>query len=163
MGYFVAGESDTGERLNKRLFIVAKSLYVSEMKNMKIPTPAKEIVAKDPVVQVATSDKEGTPHIAAARGLQILDDESVTFEDWFCIQTLRNIEENPKVAVSLLEAGGRHGYQLIGTIVKSVTTEVLDGYLPLQEQHRIPHAKHRLHIKVEKVLMLSVGPHSDYP
>ena len=130
---------------------------------MKIPVSAGEIIAKNPVVQVATSDKKGTPHIAAARGLQVLDDESVAFEDWFCIQTLRNLEENPKVALSLVEAGGEHGYQLIGTVVKSVTTEVLDGYVPLQEHHRIPQAKHRLHIRVEKVLMLSVGPHSDEP
>jgi predicted pyridoxine 5'-phosphate oxidase superfamily flavin-nucleotide-binding protein len=130
---------------------------------MKIPIQAKEIASKDPVVYVATSDKEGTPHIAAARGLQVLDDESVAFEDWFCMQTLRNIEENPKIALSLLESGAEHGYQLIGTVVHSTITELLDGYLPSQEQRHIPQAKHRLHIKVEKVLSLSTGPHSDGP
>lgn len=130
---------------------------------MKIPTHAKEMLTKNPLAHVATSDKEGTPHIAAARGLQVFDDESVAFEDRFCMQTLRNIEENPKIALSLLETGGERGYQLIGTVVQSATTELLDGYLPPQGHHRIPQAKHCLHIKVQKVLTLSAGPHSDEP
>jgi hypothetical protein len=120
------------------------------------------MAAGNQVVQLATSDREGQPHIAAARGLRVVNDERVAFEDWFCYQTLRNIMENPRVALSILEPGDDHGYQLIGVVDKAVETEALDGYAPGEERYGpVPQIKHRFEVKIERILALSTGPHPD--
>lgn len=130
---------------------------------MKIPPDVNEMLTTERVVHVATSDAAGTPHLAAAKGLSVLDDEHLGFEDWFCMQTLKNLEENRRIAVSVLDPAFQKGYQLIGVVEKEVATEMLDGYAPEAEEKlgRIPQAKHQLRIRVEKVLGLSTGPHSD--
>lgn len=120
------------------------------------------MAANNQVVQVATSDESGQPHIAAARGLRVVNDERVAFEDWFCLQTLKNIAHNPKVALSIVEPGKEQGYQLLGIIDKSEETEAQDGYEPGEElRGHIPQIKHRLEVRIEKILALSTGPHSD--
>jgi hypothetical protein len=127
---------------------------------MRIPPRVKQMMAKDQVVLVATTNKSGTPHMAAAKGLAIIDGEHVAFENWFCFQTLKNIEENPRIALSLMK--GENGFQLIGTLEKTLATEMLDGYSPDEERRNpFPQAKHRLIIRVDNVLDLSTGPHSD--
>ncbi|GAB4335858.1 MAG: hypothetical protein Kow0099_08520 [Candidatus Abyssubacteria bacterium] len=130
---------------------------------MKIPQHATSLLAADPLVQVATSDAQGTPHIAAAKGISVLDDEHLAFEDWFCTQTIENLEMNPRIALSVLDRTAHKGYQFIGTAEKAVLTEMLNGYAPEVESKLgpIPQAKHRLKIRVEKILELSTGPHSD--
>jgi hypothetical protein len=130
---------------------------------MRIPERVKGMVTKDQIVLVATSDRAGVPHLAAAKGLSLLDDEQVAFEEWFCFQTLKNIAENPRIALSLLETGGEHGFQLVGLVEGAEPTEMLDGYSPAEGEapSRIPQAKHRVRIRVQKILALSTGPHSD--
>jgi hypothetical protein len=130
---------------------------------MKIPPQVKDLLTAARLVQVATADKEGTPHMAAAKGVYVLDDKHVAFEEWFCMQTLENVDANPRIALSIIDPAGQKGYQLIGVVEKAVPTEMLDGYAPQVESKlgRIPQAKHRLKIKVEKILELSTGPHSD--
>jgi len=129
---------------------------------MEIPPLVRKMAVDNQVVHVATSDKFGQPHIAAARGLRVVDDERIAFEDWFCIQTLKNIAENPRVALSIIEPCKEEGYQLLGVIDKSEETEAQDGYEPGEElRGHIPQIKHRLEVKIEKILTLSTGPHSD--
>ncbi|MBI4831531.1 MAG: pyridoxamine 5'-phosphate oxidase family protein [Candidatus Lindowbacteria bacterium] len=127
---------------------------------MIIPQAVKEMMAGDQVVLVATTDKKGTPHMAAAKGLTVLGDERVAFENWFCFRTLGNIHENPEIALSLLK--GERGFQLIGVVERSLATEVLDGYSPeVDRQSKFPQTKYRLLIRVNRVIELSTGPHSD--
>ncbi|RJP64972.1 MAG: pyridoxamine 5'-phosphate oxidase family protein [Candidatus Abyssobacteria bacterium SURF_17] len=130
---------------------------------MRIPREVREMIRTDHVVQVATSDPQGIPHIAAAKGLQILDEEHLVFENWFCFQTLENLSSNPHVAVSILNPGGENGYQLVGTVERTSATEMLDGHIPGEFERfgAIPQTKTQLQVKVEKVLELSTGPHAD--
>jgi hypothetical protein len=129
---------------------------------MKIPPLVRKMAVENQVVQIATSDTAGQPHIAAARGLRVVNDERVAFEDWFCYQTLKNVSQNARIALSIIEPGTDHGYQLIGRVERSVETEVLDGYTPGEEKHEpVPQTKHRLEVKIEKILKLSTGPHAD--
>jgi predicted pyridoxine 5'-phosphate oxidase superfamily flavin-nucleotide-binding protein len=133
------------------------------VETMKFTEGAKSVISPDRVVVVATSDGKGTPHLAAAKGISLVDTERVAFENWFCMQTLENIAKNPKVAISLLDPDGESGVQLIGTVDGDVVTEILNGFAPSEEKRpgSFPQAKHRLQIRVEKALKLSTGPHSD--
>ena len=130
---------------------------------MKIPDIVKPLISQDQVIVVATSDKSGNPHLAAAKGLLLLGEDRIAFENWFCFQTLRNISENPRISISLMEPGSERGFQLIGTVEKSVPTAMMDGFTSEDENKRapFPQTEYQLQITVEKVFELSTGPHSD--
>lgn len=131
---------------------------------MEIPKSVKKMIEKDALIFVATSDKTGTPHIAVAKGISLVGNDRVAFGSWFCYQTLKNITDNPRIALSFLKPKEEQGFQLIGKVENVFVTDMLDGYSPMDEnklQGSFPQAKHRLQITVEKILELSTGPHSD--
>ena len=72
---------------------------------MQIPTSLKQALVKDQLIIVATANQRGTPHLAAAKGLVLVGDERVAFKNWFCLQTLENVAENPRIALSLFGPG----------------------------------------------------------
>lgn len=130
---------------------------------MKIPNYVKETIGNDQVIIVATANKAGTPHLAAAKGLVLRGDDRVAFKNWFCFQTLQNITDNPSIAISLFGPDGEEGFQLIGTVEESAAKEMMNGYLPEEELKpaATPQTRLQLQIKVNKVLAFSTGPHSD--
>jgi hypothetical protein len=130
---------------------------------MKIPNALKQNIDKDQVILVATSNKRGVPHLAATKGLVLMSDERIAFRNWFCLETLRNITENPNIALSLFGPDWERGYQVIGTVEKSVAAEVVNGAMSQGEQERgdTPQAELQIQIKVRKILEFSAGPHSD--
>jgi len=122
-------------------------------------------MTQEQIILVATSDKKGNPHLAAAKGILLLGEDRVAFENWFCFQTLRNITENPNISISLMEPKSERGFQLIGAVEKSVPTAMVDGLTPEESKRGpfFPQTEYQLQIKVEKILELSAGPHSDEP
>jgi predicted pyridoxine 5'-phosphate oxidase superfamily flavin-nucleotide-binding protein len=130
---------------------------------MKIPEPVKRLISRNQVILVATSDRKGVPHLAAAKGLFLLDEDRLAFENWFCFQTLRNITENPRIAVSLMEPGKDRGFQIVGAVEQMVPTAMLDGFTSEEAERGspIPQTEYQFRIIIEKILELSTGPHSD--
>jgi len=130
---------------------------------MQIPNAVKQMVTPDQIIIVATADDHGTPHLAAAKGMILIGDEQVAFKNWFCLQTLQNVSENPKIALSLFGPTGEHGYQLLGTVKQTRPAEIMDGDAPgeIPSAKGIPQAKMQLVVAVTKVLEFSTGPHSD--
>lgn len=112
---------------------------------------------------VATSDANGNPHLAAGRGVSAYEPNLLVFEAWFCQTTLRNLQENPKVAVAIADPATGEGYQFTGLVDKKEDTAVLNGYLPDLEPPGLPQVQWRLEIKVESVMAFSADAHSDRP
>jgi uncharacterized protein len=123
----------------------------------------KKLVQEVGVVYVATSDREGVPHIAAAEGMTFAKEDRILFRAWFCLKTLENLEKNPKLSLAILHTGTREGYQILGEIERMERGAILDGYRPGEEKKwaGYPQAEHQLSIRIEKVSSLSSGPHSD--
>jgi uncharacterized protein len=112
---------------------------------------------------VATAGAGGNPHIAAGRGVTFNAPNMLVFEAWFCQTTLRNLQENPQIAVAVADPATGNGYQFSGRVEKEVDTAVLDGYLPDVEPPGMPQVQWRLEIRVESVLAFSADAHSDRP
>lgn len=112
---------------------------------------------------VATSDAEGNPHIAAGRGIVATEPNLLVFEAWVCLTTLRNLKENPRIAVAIADPATGRGYQFLGRVEKAEDTAVLNGYLPGVEPSGMPQVQWRLEIRVESVLAFSADAHSDRP
>jgi predicted pyridoxine 5'-phosphate oxidase superfamily flavin-nucleotide-binding protein len=123
----------------------------------------KKLVEKVKIAYVATADRKGLPHIAASEGLTFVDEDRIAFRAWFCLKTVENLQENPRLSLAILNPRAKQGYQLLGRIERIEEGAFLDGYRPEEERGNavLPQAEHRLLIRIEKVSLLGSGPHSD--
>ena len=112
---------------------------------------------------VATSDLSGSPHLAAGRGISVLEKNRLVFEAWFCVTTLKNLQENPKIAVVIVDPANGKGYQFFGQVESKKDTAVLNGFLPDLEPSGLPQVQWRLEVRVESVMVFSADAHSDRP
>jgi uncharacterized protein len=112
---------------------------------------------------VATSDQEGSPHLAAGRGVEVLEKNRLVFEAWFCVTTLKNLQVNPKIAVAIVDPATGKGYQFFGRVESKKDTAILNGFLPDLETSDVPQVQWRLEVRVESVMVFTADAHSDRP
>ncbi len=130
----------------------------------KIPDKIKEYLSNVDIVYVTTCDKDKVPHIAIAKDIRITnDDEYIAFNSWFCIKSLENLANNSNVAVGTYNMQEKSGYQFIGKVISKEVEAVLNGYAPELEsiEAETPQEEYKLKIKVESILELHFGTHSD--
>lgn len=111
---------------------------------------------------VATASRNGEPNVTPKGSLKLLDENHVFFADLFSLKTRKNLAENNKVAVTVVDAAKGKGYQIKGT-----AEIVSEG--PLFEEtskqmkavpKALPPVQHVVKITVESVFDQSVGAES---
>ena len=108
---------------------------------------------------VATASRDGMPNATPKGTLKLLDEHHVLFADLFSLKTRRNLEENKKVAVTVVDTTTGKGYQIKGT------AELLDSGQLFDETaeqlkaspKQLPPMHHLVKITVESVFDQSVG------
>jgi hypothetical protein len=110
---------------------------------------------------VASTDGLGQPHLAAGHKLRFSGDEHILFEAWFCQKTLTNVAANPKVALLCIDPACGAGYQIVGEVVDSAETAILNGYAPPLEERGFPQVQSQLRIRISAVMEFSSIAHSD--
>ena len=125
----------------------------------------REIVAlaeKVGHVFVATADREGQPHIAAARRLTIMPEGSVEVREWFCPSSVANLKSNLRMSLVVWDMVRDAGYQLSGTLDEMQDVDMLNGYpSQIEREKPIPQVERRLLISVKKTTEFRYAPHSD--
>ena len=109
---------------------------------------------------VATASRDGIPNATPKGSLKLLDEHHVSFADLFSLKTRKNLLENNKVAVTLVDAETGKGYQIKGT------AEIIDSGSLFDETSKqmkavpkaLPPVHHVVKITVEAVFDQSVGP-----
>ena len=79
---------------------------------VKLTQEIKDTIVLGTVYFFATSSKAGVPNVVPIKALKVLDDETILVSDQFFGKTLKNLEENPQVAISYWTDKG--GYQIKG-------------------------------------------------
>jgi predicted pyridoxine 5'-phosphate oxidase superfamily flavin-nucleotide-binding protein len=111
---------------------------------------------------VATVSANGMPNVTPKGSLRLLDQGHVLFADLYSFKTRMNLQENSKVAVTVVDAATSKGYQIKGT------AEVIDSG-PLFEEtaeilksspKELPKLQYVVKITVEAVFDQSVGPYA---
>ena len=112
---------------------------------------------------VATSDKNGYPHLAVEKGLKVLEEKYLGFSAWFCNKTVENLCNNPKITIAIFDPLLKKGYQFSGEVIEIKEGAMLNGFSPeLEKKEReFPQVERRLKIKIDEVLDFSTGAHSD--
>ena len=80
----------------------------------KMNQRVKEIFEKQQIIVLATATKEGIPNVVPVGAKKILDEETILISDQFFDKTLKNIKDNPCVAITIWD--NSEGYQLKGTV-----------------------------------------------
>ena len=109
---------------------------------------------------VGTCTLDGIPNVTPKGTVRLLDDQHMIFADLFSLKTRQNLEKNPKVAVTVIDAVSAQGYQLKGTaelISSGPLFEQLAEQLK-QANPSLPPPKYVVKIAVESVYDQSVGP-----
>jgi len=108
---------------------------------------------------VATASRDGQPNVTPKGSLKLLDEHHVLFADLFSLKTRKNLEENAKVAVTVVDTATAKGYQLKGTAEVVTSGPLLEETSKqLKESPKgLPPLHHVVKITVESVFDQSVG------
>jgi predicted pyridoxine 5'-phosphate oxidase superfamily flavin-nucleotide-binding protein len=111
---------------------------------------------------VGTATREGVPNVTPKGTVQLLDDQHIIFADLFSLKTRQNLEQNPKVAVTVIEPNGTNGYQMKGTAELLTAGPLYDQVAAQLKQKSagLPTPKYVVKITVEAVYDQSVGPNA---
>ncbi len=125
---------------------------------VSIPKHVQEFLT-DKLAWVATASRDGMPNVTPKGSVKLLDEHHVLFADLFSLKTRKNLEENKKVAVTVVDTATFKGYQIKGT------AEILDSGQIFDETARqlkaspmqLPPMHYLVKITVESVFDQSVG------
>jgi len=111
---------------------------------------------------VGTATRDGVPNVTPKGTVQLLDDQHIIFADLFSLKTRQNLEQNPKVAVTVIEPNGTNGYQMKGTAELLTSGPLYDQVAAQLKQKSagLPTPKYVVKITVEAVYDQSVGPNA---
>ncbi|MFO8085945.1 MAG: pyridoxamine 5'-phosphate oxidase family protein [Desulfobacterales bacterium] len=113
-------------------------------------------------VFVATADSRGLPHLASAGLIDIVSEDRVSIEAWFCPGTVQNVQDNPLISVVAWDPEMDIGFQILGKVEKMEETAILNGFsAKLEQDAPIPQSERKLIILVDQVLSFRAAPHSD--
>lgn len=128
----------------------------------KLTEEIKEFLGQGRLAYVATCSKEGIPNVAPKGSLGALDDEHLVFADLYSRKTRKNLEENPRVAVSVVNPPAYQGYQFKGTVEILDSGPALERAVEMVESIRMDPSKvkYAVVITVDEIYDLSPGPDS---
>lgn len=110
-------------------------------------------------VFVATADKDGLSHIAAAGEISRESDRRVAVAACFCPLTVDNLRHNRQISIVIWEPLADRGYQLAGKVEHIQDTAAPNGYTArLKDEISLSKKECRLIVHVDRVLPFSQGP-----
>ncbi len=109
---------------------------------------------------VATAAADGTPNTTPKGSLRELDDQHLLFADLFSLKTRQNLEQNPKVAVTVIDPATNAGFQIKGMAELIVSGPLYDQVSEelRQKMPALPAPKYVVKIAVEAIYDQSAGP-----
>ncbi len=127
--------------------------------SVKIPASIQEFM-RGKLGWVATASKDGMPNVAIKGSLRVWDDEHLVFADLFSLKTRKNLEENPQVAVMVMDVEARIGYSLKGRAELLSQGPEYDQMAAAIKQlpAHMPPPKYVVKIAVEAIYDQSLGP-----
>jgi uncharacterized protein len=79
-----------------------------------LPSEIKDSLTGTKTIFLATSSKHSIPNVVPIGAFKLFDDETLLISDQFFNKTLKNMQENPHIALSWW--GEKGGFQLKGSV-----------------------------------------------
>ena len=124
----------------------------------KIPDEVQEFV-KNKMAWVATASPDGVPNATPKGTVQVIDEEHIVFADLFSLKTRDNLQNNPKVAVTVVDLEKYKGYQFKGSAELVDSGPIFDRVVEQLKKApmQLPHPKYVVIITVDSIFDQSVG------
>lgn len=106
---------------------------------------------------VATVDKDGNPNIGPKRTARILDDEHIIYNENTGGQTMRNLEDNGKIAIAYVNYEKLDGYRFVGTAEVYHDGPYMEQALAWTAEHKKGNPKAAVVMKIERIFTLKIG------
>ena len=100
------------------------------------------------------------PNATPKGSVRVIDDEHVVFADLFSLKTRANLQENPHVAVTVIDTQSGQGYQIKGTAERIADGPLFDQMVEAIKKapRAMPPLRSVVRITVAAVYDQSVGP-----
>ena len=106
---------------------------------------------------IATASKEGTPNVGPKGSIHVVDAETLAYSEGAGEKTLRNLKENPKVAIMVVDWEKRDGYQIKGTAELLTSGNFFEQVAKRQEERKKPLPKYAVKINIEEIYSVRSG------
>lgn len=106
---------------------------------------------------VATASKQGIPNIGPKGSVHVIDDETLCYAESTGEKTLRNLRENPRISVMILDREKSEGYQFKGTAQLSTSGDLFEKVTKRQQERKRGVPKCVVRIKVDEIYSVITG------
>ncbi len=89
---------------------------------IKVTKEIKESLKSTKIAYLSTATKDGVPNVVPVGMVKFLDDETLLISDQYFDKTLKNLKENPKIALTWW--GEKDGFQLKADITIHTDDEI---------------------------------------
>lgn len=114
----------------------------------------KQMVETQRIGYVATSSKDGMPNVSPKGTTKVVDDNTLAFACIMSEKTIKNLEENPQIALALADVAKVKGYQFKGTAKLETSGSLYDEMAAEAAQRKLPKPKCIARITVTEVHQL---------
>jgi predicted pyridoxine 5'-phosphate oxidase superfamily flavin-nucleotide-binding protein len=109
------------------------------------------------LAMIATASKDGTPNVGPKGSVHVIDEETLAYAEGTGEKTLRNLLQNPKAAVLVVDREKGDGYQIKGNAELLSTGDFFEQVARKQEQRKRPRPKYAVKIKIEEIYSVKPG------
>ena len=106
---------------------------------------------------IATASKDGTPNIGPKGSMYVFDDETLAYSEGTGQKTLKNLQQNPKVAVMVVDREKTDGYQVKGTAELLSSGDFFERVAKRQEERKRPRPQSVVKIRIEEIYSVKPG------
>ena len=106
---------------------------------------------------IATSTKEGIPNVGPKGSFFVLDDETLVYSEGTGRKTLKNMLENPNVAVLVVDREKLDGYQFKGKAELLTQGPIFDEVSERQKKRGRRPPTNVVKIKIEEIYSVKPG------
>lgn len=124
---------------------------------VKVTEEIKESLKGTKIAYLSTAAKDGTPNVVPIGAFKFLDDETLLISDQYFNKTLKNLQENPKIALSWW--GEKGGFQIKADITIHTDGEIFHDDVEWVHSIRATlHPKSAIVGKITGVYIVKGGP-----
>jgi predicted pyridoxine 5'-phosphate oxidase superfamily flavin-nucleotide-binding protein len=129
----------------------------------KLNQRMKEIFEKQKPIVLATATRDGIPNVVPVGMKKIIDDETILISDQYLNKTRKNVEGNPRVAITVWDE--IEGYQIKGTVTIETSGPLFEETARWAEERgksikRPLKSKGALILRITEIYCVSPGPNA---
>ena len=122
----------------------------------KLTSEMKAMFEKQLAV-IVTAGRDGTPNVGPKGSMYVVDDETLSYSESTVGKTLRNLQENSKVAVMVVDRDKADGYQVKGVAELLTSGDLFERMARRQEERKRPRPHYVVKIDIEEIYSVRHG------